>query len=505
MVDIMIFDAPLKKKTVLFTVVVAIFVTMATVVTVYNDNESSDGSTGFTVGNLNYSVISGTDVSVTGAVTTSGTLTIPSSVTYDNTTYTVTSISDSAFYGCSGFTGSLTIPDSVTTIGNYAFQNCSGFTGSLTIGDGVTTIGNYAFDRCTGFTGSLTIPDSVTTIDIYAFYRCTGFTGSLTIPDSVTTISNDAFEYCTGFTGSLTIPDSVTTISRDAFSNCTGFTGSLIIGNGVTTIDKDAFSNCTGFTGSLIIGNGVTTVGMNAFYNCTGFTSITIPSSITVLGYSGYTAFNGITFYAEDGTTMLTQTVTNLCGYTFSGTYDKMVRGAHTVTYNVDGGSILAPVQSAVFEGSTFTVASYSGTKTGYAFSGWNDGTSIYAAGSTYTMGSSNVTLTAVWEGKTTYTIILTASPNNGGSVSGGGTYAEGTSLTITATSNSGYDFVRWSDGNTDATHIVTVNSNMTYVAYFEEDTSSTSNNNILLYVVIGAIIAISSIGVAYFLLKKKH
>ena len=40
----------------------------------------------------------------------SGSLTIPSSVTYSGKTYSVTSIGEDAFNKCSGFTGSLTIP-----------------------------------------------------------------------------------------------------------------------------------------------------------------------------------------------------------------------------------------------------------------------------------------------------------------------------------------------------------------------------------------------------------
>ena len=64
----------------------------------------------------------------------------------------------------------------------------------------------------------------------------------------------------------------------------------------------------------------------------------------------------------------------------------------------------------------------------------------------------------------------LTVNTNNAsyGTVSGGGYYASGASRTITATPNSGFRFVQWNDGNTNASRSVTLNSNLTYTATFE-------------------------------------
>jgi uncharacterized repeat protein (TIGR02543 family) len=122
---------------------------------------------------------------------------------------------------------------------------------------------------------------------------------------------------------------------------------------------------------------------------------VTISSGITSIGDN---AFYGLTFFSEDGTTVLKHTVGDLCGHRFAGTYEKMVRGGHTVTYVVDGGSVPAPVQSALSEGRSFIIADYDGTKDGYTFEGWSDGTDVYQAGDEYVMGTSDVTLTAVWE-----------------------------------------------------------------------------------------------------------
>jgi pyruvate/2-oxoglutarate dehydrogenase complex dihydrolipoamide acyltransferase (E2) component len=71
----------------------------------------------------------------------------------------------------------------------------------------------------------------------------------------------------------------------------------------------------------------------------------------------------------------------------------------YNVTYSTGSGFGTAPVDSVGrITGSTFTVASDSTVnRQGFTFTGWSDGTSVYAAGATYTVASSNITLTAQW------------------------------------------------------------------------------------------------------------
>lgn len=66
------------------------------------------------------------------------------------------------------------------------------------------------------------------------------------------------------------------------------------------------------------------------------------------------------------------------------------------------------------------------------------------------------------------YTITVAASPSAGGTVTGGGRYADGSSVTLKATAKAGYRFVKWSDNNTSATRTVTVSADATYTATFE-------------------------------------
>ena len=69
------------------------------------------------------------------------------------------------------------------------------------------------------------------------------------------------------------------------------------------------------------------------------------------------------------------------------------------------------------------------------------------------------------------YTITVSASPSAGGTVSGGGTFAAGSSRTVTATANSGYTFANWTESgsvvSSSASYTFTLNGNRTLVANF--------------------------------------
>ena len=123
---------------------------------------------------LYYNIVDG-GVEVTGGERKpSGSLTIPSSVSYEGQVYFVISIGYSAFYECKLIT--VTIPNSVTSIGDFAFYCCSSLS-SVTIPNSVTSIGDDAFYGCSGLT-SVTIGDSVTSIGNYAFDDCSRLTSS---------------------------------------------------------------------------------------------------------------------------------------------------------------------------------------------------------------------------------------------------------------------------------------------------------------------------------------
>ena len=252
----------------------------------------------------------------------------------------VTIIGSYAFGNCDGLTD-ITIPNSVTSIDPGAFSRCHGLT-SVTIPDSVTNIGYWAFIYCSGLT-SVTIPDSVTKIGSSAFYGCSGLT-SMTIPASVTNIDKAAFRTCTKLT-SVTILNPNCTIgdsTQDVFIDCaSGFTlrgwanstaqtyaqnagitfdpfvtaGSC--GENLTWLfDQDAseliisgtgdmtqfgsyydvpWYGIRGFIRNLSIAEGVTSVSKRAFYGCTALTKVTVPASVSDIGFWAFRDCTGLT------------------------------------------------------------------------------------------------------------------------------------------------------------------------------------------------------------------
>ena len=70
--------------------------------------------------------------------------------------------------------------------------------------------------------------------------------------------------------------------------------------------------------------------------------------------------------------------------------------------------------------------------------------------------------------GKEQYTITVGVNDPAMGTATGGGKYVVNTEVVLTATPNTGYDFVAWNDGNTDNPRTIVVTSDATYTANFQ-------------------------------------
>ncbi len=89
-----------------------------------------------------------------------------------------------------------------------------------------------------------------------------------------------------------------------------------------------------------------------------------------------------------------------------------------------------------------------------------------YAKTGNKTLYGSEMTFTT--EGEWKYTVTVSTENDNMGTVIGGGKYTVGSEVTIEAVAKDGYDFVLWSDGNTDNPRTITVHDDAEYTAVFK-------------------------------------
>jgi hypothetical protein len=224
-----------------------------------------------------------------------------------------TAIGDHAFAGAE-VTGSINLDGSAVYIGDYAFANSYSGNSSITLPVSVR-IGKYAFAGSSLTTAYLEggrqqieayafadasklatadIPSTVQTIGDYAFAG-TALPGELSLPSSCRTIGIYAFANTKSLTG-LTLPGTLFDVSIGAFAG-SGIS-SLTMGEGIGTIDSEAFADCVnlkevtvpssvtelGYRRTIEEGNGPTFRG--AFAGCTALEKITIPASVTSMGAS---------------------------------------------------------------------------------------------------------------------------------------------------------------------------------------------------------------------------
>ena len=110
------------------------------------------------------------------------------------------------------------------------------------------------------------------------------------------------------------------------------------------------------------------------------------------------------------------------------------------------------------------TTATISATPNyGYHFTRWNDGDTNNPR---TIIVNSNKTYTAQF-GYNTYTITATSQNDVFGSVSGAGSYNYLNNCSITATSNYGYHFAQWNDGDTNNPRSITLTQDTAFVAQF--------------------------------------
>lgn len=103
-----------------------------------------------------------------------------------------------------------------------------------------------------------------------------------------------------------------------------------------------------------------------------------------------------------------------------------------------------------------------------YRFTQWSDGVTDNPRIVTVL---ENITYTAFFEAET-YEITALSSDETMGTVTGGGTYAYGSSVELRANANNGYQFVCWNDGDSNSVRTIVVEGDAEYIATFAEEVS---------------------------------
>lgn len=112
----------------------------------------------------------------------------------------------------------------------------------------------------------------------------------------------------------------------------------------------------------------------------------------------------------------------------------------------------------------------------GYTFSKWNDNNTTNPREITVT-NSAEIYPIFTENAPSTYTITGNVASSGGGTVNGGGSYAVGSSVTLTAIPAEGYHFVSWNDGDTNAAKSIVVSGDATYTATFALNTYTITTN----------------------------
>ena len=193
--------------------------------------------------------------------------------------------------------------------------------------------------------------------------------------------------------------------------------------------------------------------------------------TLTAQAKEGYHFVNWTTKDGTEVSTSVTYTVSATADATYVANFAKNTYTITAIAGEGGSASIGTETNITVEHGTSVTLVAT--PSVGYRFVNWTtkDGAEV-STSATYTVSATaNATYTANFE-KITYTIKATA--GNGGSVSPTtSTVEHGTSVTLTATANDGYEFVNWTkDGtevSTDANYTI---NNVTeageYVANFQ-------------------------------------
>lgn len=234
------------------------------------------------------------------------------------------------------------------------------------------------------------------------------------------------------------------------------------------TGDRDLVAN---FTNGLLISSSASPA---AGGSTSGGGAVAVGSSVTVsaTANAGYVFVN----WTENGTQ-----VSANASYTFTATVSRTLVANFTLAPSYTVSTSSSPAAGGTTSGGGSYASGTSATVTatanaGYNFVNWTVGGAQVSTSPSYTFNvTANRSLVAnfIIVGGTMRTVTTSSSPTAGGTTSGAGAYANGSSVTVVATPNAGYKFSKWKEGgstvSSSASYTFTVTANRTLVASFTQ------------------------------------
>lgn len=389
---------------------------------------------------------------------------------------------NSVFYGSKIKT--FVFGDSVKYIAEEAFENIDSLE-TVVLSNNLDSIGKKAFYNCSNLR-NITFGNSLNTlvkIGYWAFYGCKFEVDTLRFGSRLEYIGEAAFQNCNGIKY-VEIPHTVDTIGNSIFRNCDSL--KTVVWNNPKMMPYHAVWDC-GNIETFVLGDSITALSQNTIEGSSSSYYRTIIRKLVFgsrLASIASDAFNYVwvdtivckanvpptlgNYYSLPNYAMNSQLLIVPCESTqaylantdwYSHFYSNIVGDVH-----ISGNADKLAVNNATYghvdydcsTGQMTAVPNY-----GYHFVQWNDGNTQNPRTASL---AGNVMYTAIFA-KNVYTISLTNTTQ--GVLTGAGQYEYLDTITISATANYGYTFLRWNDGDTNATRQVVVRENRVYAATF--------------------------------------
>lgn len=277
------------------------------------------------------------------------------------------------------------------------------------------------------------------------FYNCKTLT-SVYVPNSVKTMGDYVFGYCPLLV-SVHLPDSITSIPNMAFEGCTSLP-SITIGRCVRNIFSDAFLHCYAISELHLLASVAPTVGYRALWNIPDTARVYIPCGST----SSYAAVPEWNNHFSAFIEVLT--------YVLEVSADDETHGSVEIVSEPTCDNPQAELLATANEG--------------YHFDHWSNGSTDNPLTITLTTDTSLTAFFAL----DSLSVSVVSNDETMGSVTGGGTYAYGDTVTLTATADEGYHFEGWGitpgyqNIVTENPLTIIVTQDMSIIAYFVADST---------------------------------